>query len=114
MVPQNATSRKRRSEMADGNATVACSLGRSARHSQLERWRTLTETAGIERATTPDGLTLRFRDEPAVASELRALVAAERECCAWARWRLAHEHDALVLRVTADGAGVAALHALLA
>ncbi len=60
------------------------------------------------------GLSLRicFRPEPGAEDELRALVAAETECCPWATWTVERSTGTIVLDVRSTAAGVAALHAM--
>jgi hypothetical protein len=72
----------------------------------------LSRYAGLGRVATEDGLRLRFRDEPAVERELRALAVAESGCCAWARWEVHHADGELVMRVSSTPEGAAALHAM--
>jgi len=63
-----------------------------------------------ERAETPDGLRLCFH--PEAEEELRALVAAETECCPWATWAVKREVGTIVLYVRSTAEGVATLHAM--
>jgi hypothetical protein len=91
---------------------IACDLGAAKAATQAERWLRLGREAGRGRAETPDGLQIRFRDEPAAERELRDLVAVERKCCAWARWEVRRAAGELVMRVTSTPAGAAALHAM--
>jgi hypothetical protein len=53
-----------------------------------------------------------FEDQPAVEAELRALVAAENECCSWAAWTVAREDGALVVAASSRREGIATLHAM--
>ena len=55
---------------------------------------------------------LRFRHEKAIDEELRALVAVETDCCAWARWEFRGEAGELVLDVTSTPEGAAALNSM--
>ncbi len=48
----------------------------------------------------------------AVERELRALVAVEADCCAWAQWEVTAGDVELVLRVRTAGQGVAILHGM--
>ncbi|HZD68079.1 MAG TPA: hypothetical protein VFA45_03895 [Actinomycetes bacterium] len=91
---------------------VACTLGGEDLGAQAERWQRLGRVSGLSRAATEDGLRLSFRDEPAVEEELRALAAAESECCTWARWEVRREGGELVLHVTSSKDGIAALHTM--
>ncbi len=45
---------------------------------------------------------LRFRDRPDVGAELKQLVDAERECCAFLGWQLNRTSDGWVVEVTGD------------
>jgi hypothetical protein len=84
---------------------IACTLTSDDLAAQRERWHRLTLD---EREETADGLRLVFRDLPGTRDELRALVAIETVCCAWATWEL----DGVVLHIRSKGEGIAAVHAL--
>ena len=89
---------------------VACTLTASGLRGQIQRWQRLMARAMTERAETADGLRISFRHE--AEDELRALVAIETECCAWATWTVAREAGTIVLDVRSAAEGVAALHSL--
>lgn len=91
---------------------VACTLTGEDLDSQAERWRLLRSEAGLERVETDDGLRLRFRDGRGVEQELRALVAVENDCCAWASWSVGREDGELVMQAISTGEGVATLHSM--
>jgi hypothetical protein len=91
---------------------VACTLGKADLGAQAQRWRRVRNEAGLGRKETADGLRLTFRDAPEVGDELRALVAVENECCAWARWDVSRENGELIMLVRSSGQGVATLHAM--
>src|SRR5437763_6638422 len=91
----------------DVEEPVACTLGSAELRHQAGRWQAVVERAGIARTETPDGLSLSFRDEPAVAAELQALVGIENGCCAWATWTVARRHGELVLHAASTGDGIA-------
>jgi hypothetical protein len=55
---------------------------------------------------------IRFRDEPTAERELRALAAAEGDCCSWARWEVRRDSGELILDVRSTPEGAAALHAM--
>jgi hypothetical protein len=88
---------------------LACTLSRGDLQAQARRWRLLWDEAGLDCSKTGDGVRLSFRGERMVEEELRALVAVERDCCAWARWEIRHENGELALHVSSTGAGIAAL-----
>jgi hypothetical protein len=96
----------------DAVPAIACGLGGEEAGTQAERWVRLGRHAGIGRVETEDGLRIRFRDEPGVEEELRALVAVESSCCAWARWEVHRAGGELVMQVSSAPEGASALHAM--
>jgi len=76
---------------------VACTLGSAGLAAQARRWEQLMARALTGRDETPDGLRLSFR--PEAEDELRALVAVETGCCAWATWTVEPAAGAVVLDV---------------
>ena len=91
---------------------VACTLTRDGLAVQADRWARLWGEAGLERVETDAGLRLVYLGAPAVEEELQALVAVERECCAWARWEVLREDGRFVMQVTSTGTGRDVLHAM--
>ena len=91
---------------------VACTLTSEDLGTQSERWARLRSEAGLARVEMADGLRLGFRDEAGVEEELRALVAVENECCAWASWDVRRDDGELVLHASSTGEGVATLHSM--
>lgn len=94
----------------DNTPGIACSLAVEEAGTQEERWKRLGREAGLGRRHTEDGLEVRFLDKPAVERELRALVAVESRCCAWARWEVRRADGELLMRVTSTPEGAAVLH----
>ena len=89
---------------------VACTLTAGGLAAQRRRWEQLTARALTGRAETADGLRLSFR--PEAEDELRALVAVETGCCAWAAWAVEPTAGAVVLDVRSAAEGIATLHAM--
>jgi len=87
-------------------------LGSDDLQAQTQGWTRLCRTAELSRVLTEKGVLLEFRASPDVVSELHALVAVERECCAWATWTITHTPSLVVLEVSATAAGVEALHGM--
>ena len=96
----------------DRDPVIACTLGARELGSQALRWLRLGRKAGLGRAETADGVRLRFRDQPGVEEELRALVAVESGCCAWARWQVHRADGELVMEAGSSPDGAAALKAM--
>jgi hypothetical protein len=92
---------------------IACSLGRDDLAARWTRWRSLLDSAQVERAETERGIRLSFRPEAAVFAELEALAALERDCCAFAAWTVRHDGERVVLEVSGGSAlAVAAVRAM--
>ena len=89
---------------------IACALGAADLAAQRRRWEQLMARTLTGRAETADGLRLSFR--PEAEDELRALVAVETGCCAWAAWTVEPIAGAVVLDVRSAGEGIAAVHTM--
>jgi hypothetical protein len=97
----------------DSPVAVACTLGSADLAAQRSRWEQLAARAMTGRAETADGLRLCFRREPGAEEEVRALAAAENECCPWAAWSVRADAGHIVLDVrSASAAGIATLHGM--
>jgi len=91
---------------------VACALTPARLAEQADRWVRLAARAMTGRTKTADGLRLRFRPDPGVERELRALAALETACCPWATWTVEAGAAGLVLDARSAGDGAAALHGM--
>ena len=89
---------------------VACTLTAAGLAAQSKRWERLIARTLTERAETPDGLRMSFH--PDSEDELRALVAVETRCCAWAAWTVEPTAGAVVLDVRSAAEGIATVHAM--
>lgn len=89
---------------------VACTLTAAGLASQGRRWQRLMARTLTGRDETSDGLRLTFR--PEAEDELRALVAVETGCCAWAAWTVEPTAGAVVLDVRSADEGIATLHTM--
>jgi hypothetical protein len=76
---------------------LACSLSAAEGAERAARWRALLDTHLLGRTTTTRGQRLAFPSDPAVAVELDALVAAERDCCPFLTLTVERVDDALIL-----------------
>lgn len=99
-------------DQAGGTVPVACTLTPVNLAAQAGRWQRLMARAMTKRTETADGVRLSFRPEPGTEEELRALVAVEHECCAWAAWTVDTGGETIVLDVRSSGDGVATLHSM--
>jgi len=79
---------------------IACTLGADELAERTARWRDLADRALIAAEPTPTGARQRYRATDGVESELRELVALERECCAFLGLRLEVRDDEVILEVS--------------
>jgi hypothetical protein len=93
---------------------IACTLRSGEQPERRRRWLALTDRALAECTPNPDGVRLVFNAAPGVQEELRALAELERDCCAFASFRVTASGERVTLDVTSSGAGVAAVHELFA
>jgi hypothetical protein len=91
---------------------IACTLSWADRKTRAARWHELTRSPAFEISETANGLRLNVAAE--AESELRALAALERECCAFADWTVSVDGDVAVLEVTAEGDAIPVTQTLLA
>jgi hypothetical protein len=87
---------------------TACSLGATDGAARLARWRALSG-ARLTVRRTADRLVVLYQARSGVQEELEALVAAERECCAFANWEVSRDSEHVVLRIRSDPQGIAAI-----
>jgi hypothetical protein len=66
---------------------LACTLGVDDGAARLRRWQALAEGSAPRARRNRHRLEIRWRVDADGASELEALVAAERECCAFVTCR---------------------------
>jgi MerR family copper efflux transcriptional regulator len=85
---------------------IACTLTSADLAAQARHWKRLIAGTLTDRAEIANGVRLSFRAE--AAAELRALVAVEAKCCAWADWTVTAGPGEVTLdvRAPADGAAV--------
>jgi hypothetical protein len=93
---------------------IACSLDASTGSERLARWRALAANGAPSVERAPRELVIRFADAPRIMEELEELAAAERECCAFAEWRVARGPRCAELHIRSRPEGLEAIAALLA
>ena len=91
---------------------IACGLGAGDMDARERAWRAVGVAALRARTAIPNGVRLEFEPGRETAHALLDLVAAERDCCAWASWILVSAGEATVVEATADQSGTPALHAM--
>ena len=95
------------------SAVAACSLGAGDLARRAGRWEAVTARSLRRASRTERGVRLAFGAGPGVASELRALVALERDCCGFAAWSVRQDGDELTVEVRGHGGqAIAAVQAL--
>jgi hypothetical protein len=96
-----------------GTPAVACSLGHQELAQRAALWKSLAARAAGQVSPTENGLRLIFGAGQGTASELRRLVALERDCCPFAAWSVAENDGHLVVDISADSpAAVGAVRAM--
>lgn len=84
---------------------IACTLTPSQARDRVDAFAALATSALVEHRRAPGHLELWFRDEPGVAAEVRALAAAEAECCSFLALAVEERDGHIVLGIDApDGA----------
>lgn len=78
---------------------VACSLDASGQSARLAEWEELLRLADL-RQQVPNGVRYTFA-APAIEERLRALAAAEKQCCSFFEFQIGRVGDRLEMIVTA-------------
>jgi hypothetical protein len=87
---------------------IACTLGAADGVVRLAQWRALSDARSNVRRS-PGEVVVRYEPRCGLYEELESLVAAERECCAFAEWEVTRDPENVVLRIRADPQGLAAI-----
>ena len=80
---------------------IACTLTPSDVPGRLRRWQRLHERAAPSAELSAGRLEIRYRAADGVLDELRALVDAERSCCAFVTWDVTDTDGRPTVRVSA-------------
>ena len=80
---------------------VVCTLTTVQRLWRGQSWKRSLRRYAARVDRLPDGVSIELKTDAPLA-ELRALVAAESECCRWMNLDLQERADPPVLRITAD------------
>ena len=79
---------------------TACTLDPDEGSLRLRRWQKLAAQGQEPAHRNCDVLEVRYRREPGVCEELKALVGAERGCCSFVEWRVVLDAGQPVLRIS--------------
>jgi hypothetical protein len=79
---------------------IACTLSAADYAARVEDTAALTRRALRSREPIPDGARLSFDADPDIERQLRDIIAAEAQCCAFLRMQLQTADSALVLDIT--------------
>ncbi len=85
---------------------IACSLDAGDYRKRLDEWKSLLASAEA-REDLNGGVRFLFRSD--LTERVRALAAAEHECCSFLRFGLADANDSLELTVETDESNAAVL-----
>jgi hypothetical protein len=85
--------------MADSLPLIACSLSAQERRERLAEWRSVLSAAD-ERREIDGGMQYVFRPADGMPDRVRALAAAESECCAFLRFHIQEQPERLTMTVT--------------
>lgn len=92
---------------------VACSLEAGAGAQRLARWKALHDKTRPTVLRENDRLVVLYPPTADARQELTELVAAERECCAFADWQIVGTERGMELQIRADHEGLDAIAALM-
>lgn len=81
---------------------VACTLDADDGAARLRHWQALAEQSPPRVQRNAHQLEIRWRLDADSARELEALVAAERECCAFVTWSVNRQEPDTILYITAE------------
>lgn len=99
--------------MPDERTTaIACSLSAAELGDRKQLWRAVTAAALQTKAAAPGGVRLSFQPDHQTAHRLLDLIAAERNCCGWASWKVTTTAQATLVEVTAPGEGAVVLQSM--
>jgi len=77
-------------------------------------WHALARRALVSTTRSADRAVFRFQKHPDVETELRRLIALERQCCALLGWDVVGEGSELALAITGSGDDAPMLDAFVA
>ena len=90
--------------MNDARATlpIACTLSPGDATARARRWRALIAEHRPQVSRTARSVEARWQLDGNDNDELDALVASERECCAFATWAIEHHGTGTTLRISVE------------
>jgi hypothetical protein len=85
--------------MADSLPLIACSLGADGQRERVAEWRSVLAAADA-RSETEGGTRYVFRRGDEMRDRVRALAAAESECCGFLHFDIQERPEGLTMTVT--------------
>jgi hypothetical protein len=79
---------------------IACTLAPDQLRGRMALVDTLASDALLAQGPIDGGVRARFRDEPGIERRVRELAAAESQCCAFLRFDVHRDGQALLLDIT--------------
>jgi hypothetical protein len=91
---------------------LACSLDPKELRNRRTVWESLARAALRDQHATPTGVRLVYSASDEAERLLRELARLEADCCSFADWHVERRDDDVLLDVTSEGDGIAAVRAL--
>jgi hypothetical protein len=87
---------------------IACALSPNELRDRSEGWQSLSDRALVDVSQETGRLTARYRAEKGIATRLAELIEAERECCPFLHFEVAHQEEivSVVLTYPPEAAGL--------
>jgi hypothetical protein len=92
---------------------IACTLDRAQMRRRGEDIRALGRAALMAVDRGDRQVVLRFRPDPEIHEQVKAIAAAESECCAFLDFTVARERGATVVTIAAPPDGAPVMHKLV-
>ena len=90
---------------------IACTLAATEHSDRTAAWADLLAHV-TARATTDNGMRLRFPSDPALVAQVADLLVREADCCAFFAFALTVEHEGVWLDVAAPPDGIEVVNRL--
>lgn len=91
---------------------IACTLTPELQRDRISLIATLVSDALVGHEPIDGGVRARFRNEPGIEQRVRDLAAAEAQCCAFLRFDICHDANAVLLDITGSPQAQPAIRAM--